>query len=79
VSDPSIKSKITQKMAQSKAGSLGWEGVKREVLDADEAQSASTAAAANRNADAEESELEKSLAICLCVEGGPGTIGTVQV
>jgi hypothetical protein len=73
---------------------LGWEGVRREPResqsDAEPGPAIGTehgrpATGLDDNRPREQGGKpakdgsEKSLAICLCFEGGPGTIGTVQV
>ena len=52
---------------------LGWEGVKREEEVAEDPLSRLAGKFVPIR------PIEKSLAICLCFEGGPGTVGTVQV
>ncbi len=69
---------------------LGWEGVRKEPggcqSDAESARTKIGRLATHHEESKPEGEskpdadgAEKSLAICLCFEGGPGTIGTVQV
>ena len=88
VADPAAGISIAKQMEKrldSDSEALGWEGVKFEkprnpdAKDADASHVGATHGDAAPEKTQTGEEKEKSLAICLCVEGGPGTIGTVQV
>jgi hypothetical protein len=75
-----------QKDAQNGEIVLGWEGVQLNVAQDESSQPGDTAATESAESpqatdlqEGSDQDQENSLAICLCVEGGPGTIGTVQV
>ena len=82
-SDQAANTNILKIMNTSEAECLGWEGVKREITHDEDSKkpSASIAPVSGQELSGEQESgtVEKGLAICLCVEGGPGTIGTVQV
>jgi hypothetical protein len=88
-----VDTKDSEKIAQlmdspnEKGSVLGWEGVRKEPKDsqsdADQVSRSESGGLGTPRAPgaggSPDDHAEKGLAICLCFEGGPGTIGTVQV